>query len=174
MTPEWVTLAVLSRVWGRRGELTAVSMTGRPERLRDLHNVFLFRAASPDEPFPAEVESVWEHRGLSVFKFRDIDSISDAEPLQGAEVRVPASERAQAPPDEFYHSDLVGCEVVERGTGKVLGAVSRIDEYGGPGILTVEGPEGELLVPFARSICVEIDVAARRIVVVLPEGLKEL
>jgi len=33
---------------------------------------------------------------------------------------------------------------------------------------------GELLIPFARAICVEIDVAARRIVVDLPAGLKDL
>ena len=39
------------------------------------------------------------------------------------------------------------------------------------GLLVVEGG---LLIPFARSICVEIDPAAKRIAVELPEGLKEL
>jgi len=33
---------------------------------------------------------------------------------------------------------------------------------------------GSLLIPFARSICVEIDPGARRIVVELPDGLKDL
>jgi ribosomal 30S subunit maturation factor RimM len=31
-----------------------------------------------------------------------------------------------------------------------------------------------LLIPFVRAICVEIDPAARRIAVELPEGLKDL
>jgi 16S rRNA processing protein RimM len=121
-----------------------------------------------------EVEWVWEHRGRPVFKFRGVDSISDAELLQGAEVRIPAEERPELPPGEFYHSDLIGCDVVERQTGQVLGTVRELQEHGGPGLLAVDRTEGELLVPFARSICTEIDVAGRRIVVDLPEGLKEL
>ena len=34
--------------------------------------------------------------------------------------------------------------------------------------------DGDWLIPFARSICVEIDPAAKRIVVDLPEGLLEV
>jgi hypothetical protein len=30
------------------------------------------------------------------------------------------------------------------------------------------------LIPFARSICVEIDPAAKRVIVELPEGLEDL
>ena len=33
---------------------------------------------------------------------------------------------------------------------------------------------GGLLIPFARAICVEIDTQAKRILVNLPEGLKDL
>jgi len=33
---------------------------------------------------------------------------------------------------------------------------------------------GDLWIPFARSICVTIDIAAKRIEVELPEGLKDL
>ena len=56
-----------------------------------------------------------------------------------------------------------------------LGEVIRWQECGGPNLLEVKmRAGGELLIPFARSLCVEIDVAARRIVVDLPEGLKEL
>ena len=34
--------------------------------------------------------------------------------------------------------------------------------------------DGEWSIPFARSLCVEIDPVARRIAVDLPEGLKDL
>ena len=42
-----------------------------------------------------EVEEVWEHAGALVFKFRGVDSISDAETLRGSEVQIPASERVE-------------------------------------------------------------------------------
>jgi ribosomal 30S subunit maturation factor RimM len=38
----------------------------------------------------------------------------------------------------------------------------------------IDSPQGELLVPLAQDICVLIDTSARRIEVVLPEGLREL
>lgn len=171
----WVTVAVLGRVWGRRGELAAISLTSGPDRFKGVQQVYLFRPeGEPDVPRPLDLESVWEHRGRLVFKFRGIDSISGAEPLQGAEVRVPREQRAPLPDGEFYQSDLVGCEVVERSTGERLGAVAGCQEQGGPLLLEVHGGGKPVLVPFVRAICVEIDVPHRRIVVDLPEGLKDL
>jgi 16S rRNA processing protein RimM len=118
-----------------------------------------------------EVESVWWHQDRLVFKFHGIDSISEAEPLAGAEVRIPAGERWALEPGEYYESDLIGCEVIDRASGNPLGRVVEWQDSGGPGLLVLEGG---LLVPFARAICVEIDTRARRILVDLPEGLKEL
>jgi ribosomal 30S subunit maturation factor RimM len=46
-----------------------------------------------------------------------------------------------------------------------------LQETGGSGLLEVEGG---LLIPFVRAICVAIEPEARRIIVQLPEGLKEL
>ncbi len=163
-----MTLAVLTRAWGRRGEVAAISLTGGPERFEALERVSLF---DPDGggPRPAEIESVWPQRGQLIFKFRGVDTISGAESLAGCEVRVPMEQRAELSGDEFYHSDLVGCEVFER--GEKLGVVRAVQEYGGPALLELDTG---LLVPFARAICVEIDVQARRISVELPEGLKEL
>jgi 16S rRNA processing protein RimM len=132
--------------------------------------VYLFGAAAPAAGARYEVESTWFHDGTLIFKFRGVDSISDAEQLSGAEVRVPLSQRVQLDPDEFFESDIVGCEVVDRQTGASLGRVSEWQEGGGAGLLVV----GDLLIPFAKSICVEIDPAARRIAVELPEGLKDL
>jgi ribosomal 30S subunit maturation factor RimM len=48
------------------------------------------------------------------------------------------------------------------------------DELKGTPLLEVDSPSGELLIPLAQEICVGIDTAARRIDVVLPEGLREL
>ena len=102
-------------------------------------------------------------------------SISEAAKFRGNEVRIPLASRPALPAGEFYQSDLIGCEVIERSSGLRLGRVRNWQHHGGPGLLQIEGENGEeILVPFASSICVEIDPDARRIVVDLPEGLKEL
>ena len=164
---EWTTVAVLTRPRGNKGELTAHPLTSKPERFAELHSVNLFGAG---EAF--EVERVWEHDGGFVFKFRGVDSISDAEKLRGFEVRVPKSERVALEPGEFFHSDLVGCEVRERVSGRVVGKVTGWEEYGGPALLEVDG--GRLLIPFVKAICVEILPEQGLIKVDLPEGLETL
>ena len=163
---DWVTVAVVGKTRGNRGEVSALPLSDKPERYQALRDVYLFGAGER-----YEVESAWFHAGALILKFRGIDSISDAEKLRGWEVRVPFSERAALEPGEFFQSDLVGCEVIEQGTGESLGRVADWTDSGGPGLLVLEGG---ILIPFVRSICVEIDPAAKRIAVQLPEGLKDL
>jgi 16S rRNA processing protein RimM len=163
----WVAIAILGKTRGNRGEVTAIPLSGKSERFQALEEVFLFGSGAR-----YEVESTWFHQGALVFKFRGVDTISAAELLAGAEVRVPLCQRTTLEPGEFFQDDLVGCQVVDRRTGQSLGKVSGWQDGGGPGGLLVV--DGGLLIPFVRSICVEIDPAAKRIAVELPEGLKDL
>jgi 16S rRNA processing protein RimM len=160
----WVTVALLGRTRGNKGELTAIALS-KPERYASLREVFLF-----PEGARYEVEAAWFHLNRLILKFRGVDTISDAERLEGKEVRVPVSERIPLEPGEYFESDLIGCEVVER-NGASLGHVVNLLDAGPTGVLEVEGG---LMIPFAREICVSIELEARRIVVELPEGLKEL
>jgi 16S rRNA processing protein RimM len=166
---DWVTVAVLGKPRGIRGEITAVPLSGKPERFGLLRQVHLFTASGAWQP--VEVESSWFHDRTLILKFRGIDGISEAQPLVGAEVRVPLGERVPLDPGEFFQSDLIGCEVVDRRSGESLGRVSAWQDGGGAGLLELAGG---LLIPFARSICVEIDPARRRIAVDLPEGLTDV
>jgi 16S rRNA processing protein RimM len=163
---EWVTVAVLGKTRGNRGEITARALSSKLDRFEKLTEVFLFGSGER-----YEVESTWFHQDHLIFKFRGVDSISDAERLSGSEVRLPISERIPLEPGEYFQSDLIGCDVVDRQTGESYGRVTGWQDSGGPGLLEVEG---SMLIPFVRAICVDIDPAARRIAVELPEGLKDL
>lgn len=161
-----ITIAVLGKPRGVRGEIKAYGHSSKPERFETLKRVFL--TGHPNS-FP--VEEVWEHKGILIFKLGGIDSIEAAEPLQGCEVQVPASERVELDPGEYFDSDLAGCQVVDRATGQTIGTVKALQEGAGGGLLVLDG---DTLIPFAKGICVGIDVALKRIEVVLPAGLLEL
>jgi 16S rRNA processing protein RimM len=164
----WVAIGRLWRTRGNRGELLGELDSSDPDRERKLTDVAL---EVDGRRQVMRVEETWRHVGRPVFKFEGIDSISDAEKWEGAEMSVRASE--VEPPEEgaFSYADLVGCKVV--GDAEV-GVVTEVEEYGGAPLLKVGAADGrEILIPFARSICKEIDVASKTIRVELPEGLLE-
>jgi 16S rRNA processing protein RimM len=164
-------VAVLGRPRGNRGELTAAGFSGHPDRYSRLKAVWLVsQALSPSAPHI--VEQVWEHDGKLIFKFEGINSISEAETLRGAEVRVPRAERVELEPGEFFLADLVGCELRDRVSDKLYGKVTGWEEGGGPVLLDID--DGRMLVPFVKAICTEILPALGLIRVDLPEGLDDL
>ena len=160
--------------------MAAEILTDFPERLTGLKSAQLWNGRT-EPPRRALVRSCWishSRGGQAIFLFEGSDSISDAEKLVGLEVQIPLSERVSLPAGSFYVSDLVGCEVYERDGGKLIGRVRDLqfpgEELKGTPLLEVDSPSGELLIPLAQEICVQIDTAARRIEVVLPEGLRDL
>jgi 16S rRNA processing protein RimM len=169
-----VTVARILRPHGRRGEVAAEILTDFPKRLTRLKTAALWDGRA--EPECAAIRSCWisESRGgQAIFHFEGSDSISSAEKLVGLEVQIPFSERMTLPAGSYYVSDLTGCEVCEK-DGAALGCVSDVQFTGGTPLLVVPSPRGEVLIPLAQEICVRVDIAARRIEVVLPEGLREL
>lgn len=184
---QWVTLARILRARGRQGEVAAEILTDFPERLTRLRQVWLWDGSAP--PRRIHVRACWLHKEQAIFHFEGCDSISDAEKHRGLEVQVPLSERVALGPGRYYVSDLIGCGVIEGKEGEEvkdkapssstsLGVVRDVqfpgEETPGTPLLVVETKRGELLIPLAEEICVRIDVAARRIEVVLPEGLRDL
>jgi len=151
--------------------LTAEIYSERPGRAESFKRVLLETSRDRRE---TDVERLWFHDGAAVFKFAGIDSISDAEVWEGADVSVPAEQRLALDEGEYTHADLIGCAIVDEIHGSI-GTVSRVEEYGGAPLLNVHRADGrELLIPFAKSICVRIDIATKTIDAVLPEGLADL
>jgi 16S rRNA processing protein RimM len=167
----WVPVGRLKRTRGNRGEIIGEIYSQQPGRAARLTKVML---ESEGRTRVAEVEHYWNHDGRPVFKFAGIDSISEAEQWQGADILAPEAERVVPEDGEYTYADLIGCRVVDSGMTPI-GVVSGVEDYGGPPLLRMEAEDGrEILVPFARSICKEINVAEKIIRVELPAGLLEL
>jgi len=167
-----VAVGRLIRVRGNRGELLGEIYSSQPGRTEKLHQVTLDLNGRQR---PAEVQQIWFHGGRPVFKFAGIDSISQAEEWAGADILVPQTEQAGPGDGEYSHADLIGCQLQSLSGPFKIGTVKGLEDCGGPVLLKVETQDGrEILIPFAKSICREIDIAAKMIRVELPEGLLEL
>ena len=168
----WVCVGRLIRARGNRGEFVAEVYSAQPGRAGRLTVVRLEKEGAVRL---AQVERAWHHNGRPILKFTGIDSISEAETWAGADVLVEASARVSLAEGEYWHGDLIGCAVLREDSEAQIGVVRGIEEYGGSVLLTVAAPDGrEVSIPFARSICREIDIQRKRIHAWLPQGLDEL
>jgi 16S rRNA processing protein RimM len=100
-----------------------------------------------------------------------LEGISDrtaAEGLVGWAVLAERDQLGEAGEGSHYWTDLEGLPVETLG-GEQLGTVTGLYETGGVDVLVVTGGRGEVLIPLAPYV--EVDVKAKRIVVDPPDGL---
>ena len=163
-----VAIAKLVKTRGLRGEILADVLTDFPERFENLEKVFA--VAPGGETAPLEIEKFWFQKNCVVLKFKNFDSIEAAESLRGFEICVPESEAVELEDDEFFDWELEDCRV-ETVDGERIGRVKEVLRTGGTEILVVAGAAKEFLIPFAASVCTEVDVENKLIKVDAPEGL---
>ncbi len=197
-TQRWVIVARILRPRGNKGEVAAELLTDFPERLTKMTEVFLGASGSAGqaEPRPIALKACWlsqNHKGQAVFHFEGCNSISEAEKFRGLDVLLPIEQRVTLPSGHYFVDGLTGCSVFENfekpflissspcsmATAPALLGVVRDVQFTGEGvsgtpILVVDTSGGELLIPLAEDICRRIDIAAQRIDVVLPDGLRGL
>jgi 16S rRNA processing protein RimM len=180
----WVVLAHLLRPQGRKGELLAELLTDFPDRFTTREGIALRKP--DDSTQPTVVESHWlpvgKNAGRVVLKFQGIDSINDAERVNGFDVVIPAEARVELDDDSEYIADLLGCTLVD--ADHTIGTVADVHfptntagarlEDAAPLLVVLSPTEDELLIPFAKAWILSIDIPAKRIEMRLPEGLLEI
>lgn len=170
---ELVAVARIVKVRGVKGEVAAELLTDFPERFDELDRVI---AVTPGgERRWLRIDNHWFHGDRVVLKFEGYDSPEASAALVGYELTVPEAEAVELEEGEFYDWQLEGCRAVTV-EGEEIGTVREVLRTGGDApVLVVRDERGrENLVPFAESICVDVDVEGREIRVDAPEGLLEL
>jgi 16S rRNA processing protein RimM len=165
-------IARVTKTQGRIGEVAAELLTDFPERFADLAEVLVKWPNGSERTFT--LTNSWLHKDRIILKFDGINSITEAEALIGGTILISPDNLVELPEDSFFDFELEGCEVVDRSDRRV-GVVSAVLRTSGAALLAVIDETGsERLIPFADSICVEVDTAGKKIVIEPPEGLLEL
>lgn len=167
----FVAVARIVKSRGIKGEVAAEILTDVPDRFACLAEVIV---RVNERRFWERIERFWFHQSRVILKFEGRDSPEAVAGLIGGSVEVPEEQRAPLPGGLYYHSDLVGCRILE--SGEFRGEVTGILELGGAGAnLVVNGRAGlEYMVPLVRDFVLNVDVARKEIRVKLPPGLLEL
>ena len=165
-----IAIAKIAKPKGLNGEVTADVLTHFPDRFEGLKNV---TAVLPTgETKGLNIERFSFQNARLVLKFEGLDSIDSVEPLRNAEICVTEGEAVELKSDEYFDWQLEGCSV-ETVRGETIGKVRELMRTGGTEILLVDADHREYLIPFAESICVDVDVDKKLILIDPPEGLLE-
>jgi len=167
----FITIALIVRTRGNKGEVLADSLTDFPDRFDMLAEVWLEFENSRLQKIT--LDSTWEHKGRRILKFAGFDTISSAETLIGCLVQIPEEQAVQLPEGTYFDHDLIGCSV-EDSHGMHLGVVEDILRISGNNQLVVKDLDKEFLIPAVETICTRISIKKKQIIVDPPEGLMDL
>src|SRR5260370_41737561 len=169
---DFITLARVVKTQGRRGEVASEILSDVPGRF-SIGMRLLALPREPDGRRELEVEELWPHKGLLVLKFVGVDSISQAETLVGCELQVPRGERSTLQAGWNYVSDLVGCEVLDR--GREIGRIEEVQFGAGEApLVIVRADRRTWEVPFAEAYLESVDAERKHGRLKVPDGLLEV
>lgn len=164
-----IQLGVIGRAHGVRGLVKITSHTAEPVDLT---------AYGPLSDAEGRVLSLrWVAEGVAEVT-RHIDGapvkVTDrnaAEKLTNTKLFVDRSALPPADDDEFYLTDLIGLAVTDP-AGVAVGTVSIVHDYGAGASLEIDRKSGaSLIVPFNAACVPTVDIAAGRLVVVMPDEI---
>lgn len=160
-----VRVARIGAAHGVRGEMKLWSFTGDPAAVADYGPL-----QTEDGKRQFEIETMRPAKDHFVVRIAGVADRDAAARLVNTDLFVPRDRLpAIDEEDTYYHADLIGLAAVSE-TGAALGTVAALHNFGAGDLIEIATTQGgePLLLPFTEAIVPEIDMAARRIVVVLP------
>jgi len=164
--PRYLVVGRIVRPWGVRGELKVEILTEDPARFEQLEAVYV-----GPQFVSYRLEGARLHRGVVLLKLAGCDDRNAAEGLRDLLVQVAMEDALPLKEGEYWVHQIVGLEVWTT-EGDLLGLVQEVLETAANDAYVVRDRSGrEVLIPALRSVVLEIDLAAGRMLVELPEGL---
>ncbi len=172
---DFVELGFIVGAHGLRGEVRVRLFGDMPENLLDAESVWLGESPEDERARCVAVLSTGTGRAKEVrLGLAGVTDRDAAQALRGTAVLAKAEDLAPLSDGEFYWHELVGCDVATE-AGVAVGHVAEIWETGAHDVLVVRDDAGhQNLIPTAREVTRDIDLEARRIVVVDLPGLIDL
>ncbi|UCC41806.1 MAG: 16S rRNA processing protein RimM [Candidatus Aminicenantes bacterium] len=130
-----------------------------------------FRREGAQEEY--RVESLRSYKNYYIVKLEGINSIAQAREFAGLDVLLPEEDLLPLGENSYYIFQLIGCCVVSKSRERI-GSIKDFLFIKDNDLLVIEREDREVLIPFTRAICLEVNLKKKEIVIDPPEGLLEL
>jgi 16S rRNA processing protein RimM len=164
MTSRRILLGHIAGAHGIRGDVLIETYTGAPE---DIARYGALSNEPGDRSFIITVRRVTVKGVLA--SIEGVRSRTEAEALKGTRLYVDRERLPATGKNEFYRSDLIGLAAVSP-EGRTIGEVIAVENYGAGDLIEIRlsGSRKTELIPFTDAFVPAVDLAAGRMVVVMP------
>lgn len=168
----YLAVGMVASVHGIRGEIKVELHTDFPERFAP--GATLYRGAALEK---VEILAARPHKAALLVKLGGVDTRSQAEELRGEWFFIPETAAAELDDGVYWIHDIIGLEV-ETDAGRHLGQIRDVLVTGANDVYVVRtvptvNRGHELLLPAIAQVVQAVDLAQRRMVVHLPDGLMD-
>lgn len=161
-------IGVITSPHGVKGEVKVFPTTDDSKRFKNLKTVIL---DTGKEEKLLTVEGVKFFKKFVILKFKEINSMNDAETYRRMKLLVPREQAVPLEKDEYYVADLIDLKVVLE-DGSEYGILKDVLETGANDVYVIELPEGkEVLLPAIKECVLNISMGERTMMIHLMKGL---
>ena len=165
---DFLEIGQIVNTFGVKGMVKVVPFTENVERFAELKSVFLEKNNKIEEK---KVEETKFHKNMILVKFKNIETIEEAEKYVNAYLKVDRQNAIELKENEFFIADLLGSEIYTD-ENVLLGKLEDIFNTGSNDIYVVKDEKGkQILLPAIADVIKNIDVVNKKIIVHLLEGL---
>jgi 16S rRNA processing protein RimM len=168
---EYVTIGRILKPRGLHGEVKVLPLTDIPDRFEHLKTVEVNTAQGQN--VTVEIENVSYYKGYVYLRFRERNSVEDAQNFIGGLLQVERSSVPELPEGVYYHFEIID-SVVYTEDNQRLGTVVDILETGGHDVYVVQEDGREYLIPATEEVVKHIDREKGVIIIHPLEGLLDL
>ena len=153
---------------GLKGEVKVSAWTDFPEDFASLSYALTKHGG---EEKRLEISGVKYQKNNIIVKFREINSIEEAQSYKNAVLYVPKEELPELPENVYYIAELIDCDVFSEEGGKI-GVLCDVFSTGSNDVYDIKRENAKnLLVPIIDGVVKSVDTQNKRIVIKIPEGL---
>lgn len=154
---------------GLKGEVKVINSSDFKKDRYKKNNVLLVVNEETNINLSLTVTSFRENDKFVYLKFKEINSIEEAEVLKESYLMINGDDLNSISEDDFYHYELLNMEVYYN--NELIGNISEISDNGAQDLLRIKGKNINVLIPFVNEFVDSIDVENKKINLKNLEGL---
>ena len=165
---EYFEIGQIVNTSGLKGIVKVNPFTDDVSRFEEIKKVFIEKNKELTE---YEIEEVRFHKNQVLIKFKNIDSIEEAEKFRNCYIKISRKDAKELPEDTYFIVDLIDTNVYLE-NNEYVGKIIDVFSTGSNDVYVIKREENsDLLIPAIKNDVKKVDIKNKKMIINLIKGL---